>query len=132
MGFGVISGFSLRDRIRSFGFALSGLGHVLRSQHNAWIHLVATIGVVALGAALEVSRYDWCWLIAAIAGVWCAEAFNTAIERLADSVTTDPNPLIGQAKDAAAGGVLVVAMGAAVIGLLILGPPLWSWLSGSP
>ncbi len=124
------SGFSLRDRVRSFGFALSGLRHVLQSQHNAWIHLVATAMVVVLAATLGVSLHDWCWLIAAIAGVWCAEALNTAIERLADSVTTDPNPLIGHAKDAAAGSVLVAATGAALIGILILGPPLWSWLSG--
>ena len=124
------SRFSSRDRVRSFGFALRGLGYVLRSEHNAWIHLAASVAVIALAAALRVSLHDWCWLIVAIAAVWCMEALNTAIERLADALSAEPSPLIAQAKDAAAGSVLVAAVGAALIGLLILGPPLWSWLSG--
>lgn len=124
------SSFSWTARIRSFGFALRGLFTVLRTQHNAWIHLAASVLVVLLAWLLGVSRWDWCWLTVAITGVWGAEAFNSAIERLADAAVPEPDPLIAQAKDAAAGGVLVVAVGAAVIGLLVLGPPLWSQLNG--
>ena len=84
--------------------------------------------VIALGWFLRVGRSDWCWLVVAISMVWCAEAFNTAVERLADRVTMERDPLIKQAKDLAAGAVLCAALGAAVIGLLVLGPPLWGWL----
>ncbi len=56
--------------------------------------------------------------------VWTAEGINTALERLADAVTTDHHQLIGQAKDAAAGAVLIAAIGAATIGLLVMGPHL--------
>ena len=123
------SSFSWSARVRSFGFALRGLGFVLRTQHNAWIHLVASVLVVLMAYLLEVSRWDWCWLTLAISGVWAAEAFNSAIERLADAAIPEPHPLIAQAKDAAAGGVLAVVAGSVVIGLLVLGPPLWSRLA---
>lgn len=123
-----MSRFSLSDRLRSFVFAFRGLGFVLRSQHNAWIHLAASAAVLAAAFFLEVSRMEWCFLILAIGAVWCAEAFNTALEELADAVDSEPNPLIGRAKDSAAGAVLVAAMAAAIVGIIILGPPLWSLL----
>jgi len=112
-----------------FERSLQRLAVVVRTQHNAWIHLTATAGVVGLGGWLDVSRTDWCWLIVAMTLVWGAEAANTALERLADAAIPDHNPLVGDAKDAAAGAVLVAAIGAAVIGLLTLGSPLWVRLS---
>lgn len=116
---------SLRARARSFGYAVAGLQQMLRTQPNARIHAGATARVLWLGWALEVSAYEWLWLVLAIALVWMAEALNTAIERLADAVTREQHPLIGQAKDVAAGAVLVAAAAAALIGAIILGPRLW-------
>ena len=123
-----MSRFSLTDRLRSFGFAFKGLGYVLRTQHNAWIHLVASLVVVGIALFLDVSRMDWCWLVLAMGAVWCAEAFNTALEELANAVDSEPNPMIGRAKDAAAAAVLIAALAAAIIGIIILGPPLWRLL----
>lgn len=116
--------FSVTRRVESFGFAIRGIALVLRTQHNAWIHAVATVAVIALSLWLELPARDWLWIVAAIVAVWAAEAFNTAIERLSDAVTTESNPLIGQAKDAAAGAVLIAAVGAAMIGVLVIGPRL--------
>ena len=121
-----MSRFSLTDRLRSFGFAFKGLGYVLRTQHNAWIHLVASGVVVGIALFLDLSRTDWCWLVLAMGAVWCAESFNTALEELANAVDSEPNPMIGRAKDAAAAAVLIAALAAAIIGVIILGPPLWS------
>lgn len=118
----------MSDRLRSFRFAFRGLGFVLQTQHNAWIHGFAALAVVAMGFWLDVSAADWCWLILAIGAVLGAEAFNTAVEELADAVDAEPNPRIGRAKDAAAGAVLVAALAAAAIGIVILGPPLWKLL----
>jgi diacylglycerol kinase (ATP) len=120
-----LSQFSLRGRLESFGFALRGVAFVLRSQQNAWIHLSASVAVIGTALYLDLSRADWSWLVLAITGVWCAEIFNTAVEQLADAVDSKPNPSIGRAKDAAAGAVLIAAMGAVAIGLMVLGPPLW-------
>ncbi len=117
--------FSVHSRFRSFAFAFAGLRHFATSEHNAWIHAAATVGVLALAAFLRVDRHDWLWLVLAIGWVWTAEAFNTAIERLADAVTTERRPAIKIVKDVAAAGVLVSALGAALIGLLVFSPYLW-------
>jgi len=97
---------------------------MLKTQHNAWIHAVVSIVTCAGGIWLGLSATEWCWIVVAMMAVWTAEGINTALERLADAVTTDDNPLIGQAKDAAAGAVLIAAVGAATIGLLVMGPRL--------
>ena len=114
--------FRFADRLRSFAYAWAGLRTLLRTQHNAWIHAAATLLVIAAGAYFRLGAGEWLWLVLAITLVWTAEAFNTALELLADAVTPEPHPLIGQAKDVAAGAVLLAALGALVIGALVLGP----------
>lgn len=120
-------GATLRGRIESFRNAGAGLADTFASQTNAKIHAAATLAVVALGLLLGISYVDWCWLVLAIALVWVAECLNTALELLADATSPDPHPLVGRAKDAAAGAVLCAAIGAALIGLLVLGRPLLAW-----
>jgi len=119
--------FSIRGRLRSFGYAFTGLGTMLRSQQNAWIHAVATVGVMATGFFFRVSAGEWCWLVLAVMAVWSAEALNTAFEFLADAASPDYHPLVKKAKDVAAGAVLLSAIGSALIGLLVLGPHLLEW-----
>ena len=114
--------FSISARLRSFGHALSGLGLMLRTQHNAWIHLAATVLVVALGFWLEIAPHDWRWIVLAIALVWVAEIVNTAFEHLCNVVQPDFHVSVKAAKDVAAGAVLVAAMAAAVIGGLVFLP----------
>ncbi len=114
--------FRFSDRLKSFRFAFNGMAILVRTQHNAWLHLLSTAAVIALGFAFQVSLGDWCLLTVAIGQVWIAEALNTAVELLADAVTLDPHPLIGKAKDVAAGAVLLSAMGAVVIGCLVFIP----------
>ena len=117
-------GFSLRSRGLSFRFAFRGVVAVLKTQHNAWIHAAATVVVVAAGLFFGVSRLEWCLLVLAMVAVWSAEALNTAVEALGDAVSGDQHPLVAQAKDAAAGAVLIAAVGAAIIGLLVFVPRL--------
>lgn len=123
-GSAVSGGFSPRARLKSFGHAGAGLRAVLATQPNAWIHSAATLAVCGLGLLLDLPLRDWLWLVVAIAAVWTAEAFNTALEALADATSPERHPLVARAKDAAAGAVLVAALGAALIGLAVLGPPL--------
>ncbi|MBZ5588200.1 MAG: diacylglycerol kinase family protein [Acidobacteriia bacterium] len=111
-------------RLRSIGFALRGIGVMLRTQHNAWVHAVATVVVVAMGVALRLSAGEWCWIVLAIVAVWTAEALNTAFEFLTDVASPGFHPVAGKAKDVAAGAVLLAACGAVVIGVLVLGPHL--------
>lgn len=95
---------------------------MIRCQHNAWIHAGATLTVLAAGLSLRVTAADWCWIILAISIVWTAEALNTAFEFLADAASPEFHPLVRDAKDVAAGAVLITAIAAAVIGVLIFWP----------
>ena len=112
----------LTGRLRSFGHAFRGIGLLLRTQHNARIHAVASILVVAAGAVFRVSLTEWALIVIAILCVWAMEAVNTSIEFLVDLASPDLHPLAGKAKDVAAAAVLVAAIGAAIVGLLVFGP----------
>jgi len=114
--------FSVRGRLRSFKYAFRGIAIIVGSQHNAWLHLLATAGVIATGMLFGVSGAEWCWLILAIMAVWTAEALNTAFELLCDVASPEFHPLVRNAKDASAGAVLISAVGSAIIGICIFAP----------
>ena len=120
--------FQFSARVHSFGYAFRGIRVMLASQHNAWIHAVATIAACGVGIWLRISAAQWCWIVLAIMAVWTAEALNTAFEFLADVASPEFHPLVEQAKDVAAAAVLIAAIGAGVVGLLVLGPSLWAKL----
>ena len=119
----------ITSRIHAFGHAFRGWGHVLRTQHNAWIHSIAATMVFILALWLRLSLIDWAVLILTIAIVFAAEFVNTAIEVVVDLASPDKHPLAKIGKDVGAGAVLVAALAAILIGLLILGPPLWAQLT---
>ena len=114
--------FRFSGRIRSFKYAFRGIGFMLRSQHNAWLHALATLLVVGAGWHFQLSRMEWNWLVLAIVAVWSAEAFNTAFEFLADALHPAYHPLVGKAKDVAAGAVLLTALGATALGVITFLP----------
>jgi diacylglycerol kinase len=110
--------------LKSLGFALQGVVFLLRSQPNARIHLLATVLVCTAGAYFHLSRTEWMGIVVAIVLVWSAEAFNTALEELANALHPEQHPGIGRAKDVAAAAVLIAAVGAAAIGMLVFIPHL--------
>src|SRR5438067_5624603 len=114
--------FLFTGRIRSFYHAICGILRMIRCQHNAWIHTVATLVVVGAGFLFRVSPADWCWIVLAISIVWTAEALNTAFEFLADAASPDFHPLVRDAKDVAAGAVLITAVASVVIAVVIFWP----------
>jgi diacylglycerol kinase len=117
--------FSIVERLKSVSFALAGIGVMLRTQHNAWIHLAATIVVVGAGLWFGVAREEWISLVLAMIAVWTAEALNTAFELLCDVASPEFHPLVKQAKDVAAAAVLIAAIGATIVGLLVFVPHLF-------
>ncbi len=109
--------------LNSFRHAARGVATLIATQSNARIHLAVTAAVALLALSLRLPPSEWCWLIGAAALVWTAEALNTAIELLGDVASGGSHhPLVGKAKDVAAAGVLLAAMGAALIGVIILLP----------
>lgn len=123
-----VGSLTLSGRLQSFRYAARGIRLMLRSQHNAWLHAVASCCVLIAGGLFMLSRAEWCWIVLAIMAVWTAEALNTALEFLADAASPDFHPLIGKAKDVAAGGVLIAAVGSVIIALLVFAPHLLALL----
>lgn len=116
--------FSATRRLESFRYAGRGIVWMLRTQHNTWIHASVSLAVLVVGFWSGLDAGEWCWIALAMMAVWTAEAMNSAIEQLANVVSPAPDANVGRAKDVAAGAVLISAIGAAAIGLLVLGPRL--------
>ena len=115
----------LRRRAASFGHAFRGVAAALRSEVHLRFHAAATAAVLGLGLYCRLGCLEWALVALAVAGVWAAELFNTALEALTDLVSPGYHPLAGRAKDVAAGAVLLAALGALAVGALVFGPHLW-------
>ncbi len=108
--------------LRSFRFGLAGLAYVFRTEQNMRIHVGMAAFVIAAGWFFRISASEWLAVVFCIGAVIAAEAFNSAIERLADRVEPGEDRLIGLSKDAAAGAVLALAIASAAIGAIIFLP----------
>ncbi|UCE00291.1 MAG: diacylglycerol kinase family protein [Chloroflexota bacterium] len=119
----------LKSRTKSFRYAFGGWWYVIRTQRNAWIHAVVSVAVIIVSFWLGLNAQDWAVIIIAIAMVWTAEFINTALEAVVDLASPEHHDLARVGKDVGASAVLIAAGSAAIIGFLILGPPLWERLS---
>lgn len=115
-------GFTLRKRLKSFKFAFNGIKLLITREHNAWIHCFAAICVIIAGFAFDISTTEWIAVTFAIGTVLAAEAVNSSIEAIADLVSPEYNEAIKRTKDLAAGAVLILAISAAIVGLIIFIP----------
>jgi diacylglycerol kinase len=114
--------FSMKARIKSFSYAIQGIKTFFQTQHNAWVHILATSIVIIVGYVVKLSTTEWCWIIVAIALVFITEMLNTAIEFLTDLVSPEYHHMAKRTKDVAAGAVLVAAIIAVILGLMIFLP----------
>ncbi|WP_074033367.1 diacylglycerol kinase family protein [Exiguobacterium sp. AT1b] len=114
--------------MRPFRVACEGIFHAIRTERNMRVHLISALLVFAVATWLQTTRMENLILLGWVTLVLSLELMNTAIERAVDLVTKDVRPLAKQAKDVAAGAVLVASVGAAVTALIIFGPRLWNML----
>jgi len=115
------------SRVKAFGHAFSGWWFVIRTQRNAWIHMVVSITVILMSFLLHINATSWALILLAIALVWIAEFLNTALEAVVDLASNhQQHELARVGKDVGAAAVLIAAVISVIIGLLVLGPPLWS------
>jgi diacylglycerol kinase len=119
-----------RNIVESFQHAFAGLWYALRTQRNTRIHLTIAAGVVALGLWLGLSYTQWAVLALTIGFVLVSEMLNTVAESLVDLVSPEYHPQAKIVKDVTAGAVLLGAILAVIVGLLVLGPPLWARIFG--
>ncbi len=114
--------FSVTARFKSMSYAFNGFKVLLEDEHNARVHLVATVLVYVLALVLDAATIDWIIITIVVALVWVTEALNTSIETLCDLVSTDYDPRIKKIKDVAAAAVFMASFFAFVCGLLVFIP----------
>jgi diacylglycerol kinase (ATP) len=120
----------IKSRLKAFGYAFSGWWYVIRTQRNAWIHMVVSVMVILMSFFLHISPGGWALIVLAIALVWIAEFLNTALEAVVDLASNhQQHELARLGKDVGAAAVLIAAIASIIIGLLVLGPPLWAVIS---
>jgi diacylglycerol kinase len=112
----------IKKHLAGYRYAMRGIWHAFRHESNMVFHFAGAMAVVATNYLLGISRMEWIVTIILIGIVWMAEIFNTAIEKLADRVTKNNDPMIGQAKDLAAGAVLIICLTAVACAVMIYLP----------
>ncbi|HOE05793.1 MAG TPA: diacylglycerol kinase family protein [Bacteroidales bacterium] len=118
--------FSLFNRLKSFKFAGNGLRILIIEEHNARIHVIAAIGVIAAGIIFKISMSEWIAVVFSIAVVFVTEIINSSIENLADFVSPAKHEKIKKIKDLSAAGVLLGAIAATIVGLIVFIPRILS------
>jgi diacylglycerol kinase len=108
--------------IRSFGYAIKGIGAAFHKQVNIKVHFIAALVVIGAGLMFSVSSIEWCVLLLTIGLVISLEMVNCALENLVNLVSPDYHPLAGKVKDIAAGAVLIASIIAATVGIIIFFP----------
>jgi len=115
-------GFSIKRLFKSFGYALKGIYQMILTEQNAKVHTLVACCVVAAGFYFRISSFEWIAVIIMVAAVLAAEIFNTSIETLSNKVSPEYSESIKRVKDFAAGGVLIIAIAAVIVGFIIFIP----------
>ena len=118
------------NRLDSLGYALAGWVYMLRRQKNTWIMAFATPIVFLMAFWLRVDVYGFAMLVIVITIVWLTEFVNAAVEASIDLTTSEYHPMAKVGKDVAAAAVLLGVMCSVLVGLLVMGPPLWTRVTG--
>lgn len=109
----------------TFAYAFAGLRFALRTQRTFRIHLLSAAAIAVLIFALDLTAIEAAAVVLAMAVVIAAELFNTGIEAVVDLLVERNHHSAAQiAKDISAGSVLTTTVAAAIVGTLVLGPPL--------
>ena len=116
--------------INSLKYAFKGIASALPSERNMKIHVTIMALVIIFGIILNISTFEWFVCIICFAIVISAEIFNTALEQMVDIAMPEKDPRAKFVKDVAAGGVLVMAIASAIIGLIIFIPKFLELLEG--
>jgi diacylglycerol kinase len=112
----------IKKHIMSYRYAFRGIALAFRSESNMLVHVIAAVLVLLVNYLLRVTSTEWIITTMLIGLAWMAEVFNTAIEKLASRVSKEQDQLIGQAKDLAAGAVLIICLAAVLCALIIYVP----------
>ena len=111
--------------INSFKYAIQGFFSSFKTERNMKIHIFIMFLVIAFGIILKINKYEWIICVLCFAIVISGELFNTAIETVVDMIMPYKNDKAKIAKDISAGAVLALAIGAAIVGVIIFVPKIF-------
>jgi diacylglycerol kinase len=115
-----------RSIFQSFKLATQGIKFIVTNERNMKIHLLFAFLAVFGAMYFHIPPIEFIFVVFSIALVFITEAANTGFELLLDFIHGDKfHPDVKILKDVAAGGVLIAAANAFVIGMVIFGPPIW-------
>ena len=112
--------------LNKFKYAFEGIFYLTKKDKNFQIHLFLLLILVSFGFLFEISNSEWIAILICSAFVLCLEAFNSAIEKLADVVHKEIHPQIKIIKDVCAAAVLIAALFSIVVALIIFIPKILS------
>ena len=112
----------MRKLVHSVKCALQGIIYLIRTQRNAQFHIFSSCVAIGFGIWLNISFTEWAIVSICITAVLGAEAFNTSIEKICDTLHPEIHPKIKTVKDVSAGAVLIISLGALAVGLIIYLP----------
>jgi len=116
--------------IESVNCAIEGILWTARTQKHMRWHFISAAVVLFAALFFKVPTVDFLLLALAITIVLFAEIINTAVEVVVDLVSPDYHPLAKQAKDVAAGAVLLATCGAAVVGYVVFSSCIFAAVPG--
>lgn len=114
----------MKKSLVSVRHALNGIWYAVSSERNIKIQLAAFVLAMAAAFTLSISRLEMLAILGISALVFSLELTNTAVERLADRVSSEHDALIRVVKDIMAGAVLMASLFAVIIGITIFIGPL--------
>ena len=118
-----------RDVISSLEFALTGIFTAFKEEKNMRSHVLSAVAAIIAGLIFRISAAEWLFLLLSIFLVIAFEIMNSAVENVVDLASDYHFSMRAKnAKDMAAGAVLVVSGFAVVTGLIIFVPKIWNWI----
>jgi len=100
--------------------AAAGVMTVWQREKTFRTHLCFALAAIVMAALLRVGPIWWAILGLCIAMILALEALNAALEYMLDRLHPERHEEVRCAKDAAAGAVLLAAIGTAAVGGLML------------
>ncbi|MGV3322896.1 diacylglycerol kinase family protein [Streptococcus hyovaginalis] len=115
----------------SMEFAVTGVVNAYKEERNMRKHMISALLAIIAGLVFQISALEWLFLLLSIFLVIAFEIINSAIENVVDLASNYHFSMLAKnAKDMAAGAVLVISVYALITGLIIFVPKMWHLILG--
>lgn len=112
----------LRRIRQKWAYSLVGLWTAIREEKSLWAYFSIFPILLGLGLWVELSMFEWSFIVSVSFAVIAIELINTALEAAVDLISFEYNIKVKKIKDVAAGATLVISSGAFISILIIYIP----------